>query len=430
MLKKLKFQSVVSLVIGSQIGSAVFLLPARLAVVGPISLFGWLVSGTGAILLALIFAQLSMQVSKGGGPHAYVEKAFGRRAAFFIAWTYWLISWIGSIAIIGAALGYLSPVLGISDSLSILLLQIAVVACITIVNILGVTIAGTLEIFLTIIKCTPLIIIPLVGLFYLNVEHFQSFNNGNSSTLTSINTATLMTFWGFIGLETATATSGVIENPRKTIPRAIIIGTLIVAVFYFLNSFGVMGVVPPEILTNSQAPYVEAAQILFSGGWNVTIALMAFIACVGTLNAWILTSGQIAVEAAKNGLFPSLFSKTNNAGAPYMSLLISFFCILPILCLTTTPNILTGLNVIIDVSVIIFVFIYLFCTLAYMKINAKDPKKSYLYWVIALLGSGFCIWILLFISVQNLFFCSLFILSGVPIYIMQRKKIQQQVGSS
>ena len=109
MIKKLSFRSVVSLVIGSQIGSGVFLLPASLAIVGPIGLFGWLVSGTGAIFLALVFAKLSMLVSnKGGGPHVYVEKAFGKQAAFFVAWTYWLVSWLSSLAVIIAAVSYFS----------------------------------------------------------------------------------------------------------------------------------------------------------------------------------------------------------------------------------------------------------------------------------------------------------------------------------
>ncbi len=427
MSRKLKFQSVVSLVIGSQIGSAVFLLPARLVVLGPISLFGWLISGTGAILLALVFAQLSMLVSKGGGPQVYIEKAFGRGAAFFTAWTYWIISWVGSIAIIIAAVGYLCPLTGISNPFIILLLEIGIIATITLINIRGTVLAGSLEIFLTIIKCAPLIIIPLAGLFFLNMDHFQPLESNSAHALSSLNKASLMTFWGFIGLETATTTAAIIENPRKTIPRAVITGTIVVACIYIFNSVGVMGIVPPQILANSQAPYADATQILFGNGWNIAIAVIAFITCIGTLNAWILTSGQIASEAAKNGLFPSFFAKTNRSGAPYVSLLLALGCIVPILCLTLTPNILTLLNTVIDISVIIFILIYLCCSLAYIKILSQSPKKSYLYWTIALLGAGFCVWILMFISLQNLIFCSLFFLSGVPIYLWQRKKIRQQL---
>lgn len=413
MIKKLNFKSVVALVIGSQIGSGVFLLPASLSILGPISLFGWLISSAGAILLALVFAKLSMVVSKGGGPHVYIEKAFGRKAAFFTAWTYWLISWVSSIAVIVAAVGYLSPLIGVTSPLATLLLEIGILTAITLINIRGVVLAGSIEFFLTILKCIPLVIIPITALFFLKTKYFSPLNPAHLDILSSLNTASLMTFWGFVGLETATTTSAMIENPTKTVPRAVVTGTLIVALIYFLNSFGIMGIVPRETLLTTQAPYVEATKILFGSGWDIAIAILAFVACIGTLNAWVLTSGQIAGEASKDHLFPPFFSKTNKAGSPYMSLLISYFCTVPILILTLTPNILTQLNAIIDLSVSTFVLIYLGCALAHFK-----ATKS----ILALFAAAFCVWILMFISVQNLLLCSLFVLSGAPIYFWKKKK--------
>ena len=420
-MKKLKFQSVLSIVIGSQIGAGIFLLPARLAVLGPISLFGWIVSGAGAVLLALIFAQLSTMVSQGGGPHIYIEKAFGRKAAFFAAWAYWLVSWIGSLAIVIAAVGYLSTLIGISNPLAILFLEAMVITSIILINIRGTSVAGSLEILLTILKCTPLVIIPLAGIYFFKLENFYPQNSANLNILSTLNAASLMTFWGFIGLETATTTAGIIENPKKVIPRAIILGTLLVAVIYFFNSFGIMAVVPPDTLAKSQAPYVEATQTLFGSEWNIAMGIIAFVTCIGTLNAWVLTSGQIAVGAAKNKLFPSFFSKTNKWGSPYISILVSLSCNLLILCLTLTHNLIAQLTAFIDISVIIFVFIYFFCACAYLKIAAKEVKKFNLYKIVAILGAGFCIWILLFTSLQNFLLCSLFVISGIPIYILQRR---------
>lgn len=423
MSKKLAFRSVVSLVIGSQIGSGVFLLPSSLATIGPISLFGWLLSGTGAILLALVFAQLSMLVTKGGGPHTYMEKAFGRKAAFFTAWTYWVVSWISSIAVIVAAVGYLSSLLGISRPSLILLIEILIIVAITLINIRGTVLAGSVEQLLTVIKCLPLLIVPLAGLFFLNANYFTPLNPGNLNVLNSLNSASLMTFWGFIGLETATTTAGIIENPTKTIPRAIIIGTLSVAGIYLLNSFAIMGVVPNEVLAQTQAPYAIATQTIFGSGWNVVIGIIAFIACLGTLNAWVLTSGQIAVEAAKDGLFPSLFSKTNASGAPYMSLLIALFCTIPLLGFTWTPNILEQLNRVIDISVMAFLLVYLACSIAFIKIILKEGlKRPRLYIGIAVCAALFCVWVLAFVSIYHLLFCFLFVLSGLPVYLRQRKK--------
>jgi APA family basic amino acid/polyamine antiporter len=416
MSKKLKFPAIVSLVIGSQIGTGAFLLPASLAMLGPISLFGWFLSGTGAILLALVFAQLSMLVSKGGGPHAFVEYAFGRKAAFFTAWTYWLVSWVSSIAVIIAAVGYLIPLLGLTGPLWIFGLEAAVIIAITLLNLRGVAIVGSFEFYLTIFKCSPLVIIPLTALIYFKPEHFQNLNPGNLGMFHCLNTASLMTFWGFIGLEIATTASNIIDNPKKTIPRAVVLGTSIVAIIYLISSFGIMGIIPHDALALSSAPYSDAAQILFKNGFHLFIAVIAVLACLGTLNAWVLTSGQIAVEAAKDGLFHPLF------GAPYNSLLISTYCIIPLLGLTVKRNILEQLNCIIDVSVITFLFVYMVCCVAFIKIIMREGLKNRgLYLMIATLAIGFCLWIVAFISFKNLLLCSIFIVSGVPIYLWQRR---------
>ncbi len=417
MEKKLKFRSVVSLVIGSQIGSGVFLLPASMAALGPVSLLGWGVSGVGAILLALVFAQLSMRVAKGGGPHVYVERAFGPRWAFYTAWTYWLISWVSSIAVIVAAIGYLSPLIGVREPMVVLALEVGLICGVTLLNMRGAGIAGGLEVFLTVMKCLPLVVIPVAALFCLKREYFTF---GGGEVLGPLNAATLMTFWGFVGLETATTSAGVIENPTKVVPRAVVLGTVVVGLIYFLNSFGVMGVVPPEVLMKSQAPYVDATRVLFGGGWDVAIAGVAFVACVGTLNAWVLTSGQIALEASRDGLFPRLFGRVNGAGAPYMGLMIALGCTVPILIMTLTPNILTQLNLIIDLSVTAFVLIYLMCGLAYLKMGGQKGWHR----AVGVGACLFCGWVLIFGSVWNIVMCALFVLSGVPVYFRQKKRVE------
>ncbi len=193
-----------------------------------------------------------------------------------------------------------------------------------------------------------------------------------------------------------------------------------------------MGVVPPEVLETSQAPYVDAAKIMFGGGWNQVIAFIAFLSCIGTLNAWILTSGQIASEASKEGIFPSFFSKTNRSGTPYISLLIALICTQILLFLTLTPNILEQLNKVIDLSVSIFLFIYLACSLAFLKMLIKKqiiPQNPKRYYIITLLACVFCLWILAFTSLKTLFFCSFFVLSGIPVYLWQKKKtLQKQIA--
>ncbi|WP_010301404.1 amino acid permease [Candidatus Odyssella thessalonicensis] len=424
MSKKMGFREVVSLVIGSQVGSGVFMLPASLALLGPISVFGWLISSSGAILLALVFAQLCIQLPKAGGPHAYVEAAFGREAAFFTSWVYWMISWVSSIAVIIAAVAYLSPLLNLHSPLQNLILEITLLLIITIINIRGTAFAGSMEFILTIFKCIPLLLIPMLGLFFGSAQNFEPMNPNNFELMDVLHQASLMTLWGFIGLESATVTTAAIDNPQKVIPKAVIIGTITVAGLYILNSIGVMAVVPLQELAGNKAPYVEASSHLFGKGWDKVVAIVASIACIGTLNAWVLTSGQIAYGAAKDNLLPEMLGKVNKYESPYMSLILSFLGSVPLLIMTLDKNLVVQVNKIIDISVTAFLFVYILCMLSYIKLNAH---KKPIYLIISLLAVMFCSWALYYTDLSLILWSSIFFLSGLPVYLWQYKHFKRPV---
>ena len=98
-----------ALVVGNMVGSGVFLLPASLAdVAGPVSIIGWLFTGVGAMLLALVFARLASTFPRTGGPYAYSRRAFGDFIGFQTAWGYWIAAWAGNAAIAVAFVGYLA----------------------------------------------------------------------------------------------------------------------------------------------------------------------------------------------------------------------------------------------------------------------------------------------------------------------------------
>ena len=97
--KLLGFWMCTALVMGNMIGSGVFMLPASLAPFGINSLYGWLLTAGGAIMLALVFAQLARALPQGGGPYHYVRAAFGEGSGFLIAWSYWISIWFAVVAI-------------------------------------------------------------------------------------------------------------------------------------------------------------------------------------------------------------------------------------------------------------------------------------------------------------------------------------------
>src|SRR6476659_2053983 len=154
-----------ALVVGNMIGSGVFLLPASLAgTAGPISMFGWVFTGAGAILLALVFAGLGRRMPRTGGPYAYARRAFGDFVGFQTAWGYWIAVWAGNAAIAVAFVGYLAvywPALAAQNLLAALV-AIATIWLLTIANILGVRSGGMIQLVTTILKFIPLVVIGIV----------------------------------------------------------------------------------------------------------------------------------------------------------------------------------------------------------------------------------------------------------------------------
>jgi len=423
MTRKIGFWPVFALVTGSQIGSGVFMLPASLAPYGHLSLLGWFLSGLGAVLLALVFAQLCSRIPKTGGPHAYAHSAFGPTAAFFTGWTYWVISWVSTTAVVIASVGYLTPLIGIHSPITRFILQVCLLAIVTLINVRGVKTAGTVEFFLTNLKLIPLILMPLAALFYFKSSNITYAADIQSIPLTqNIGHVVLLTLWGFIGVESATTSAGSVQNPSKTIPKAVVFGTLTVALLYAFNSIGIMGVIPSEQLANSQAPYADSASIVFGGNWHLLISLLASIICIGTLNAWMLTSGQIALGLAQDGFMPSGFKKLNRYGAPYYSVLISGIGIVPLLMLTLSDNLAQQITTIIDISVTAFLFVYLISVLSCIKIMLKQEEPiKIVQWFYMLGAFVFCGWIISTVPLMVLGIASLFVVSGIPVYFWQKR---------
>ncbi len=374
-MKKIGFWTTTSLVTGNLVGSGVFLLPATLGAFGSLSLLGWLITCMGAIFLSLVFAKFSEILPKTGGPHVYVKEAFGETASFYVAWGYWILAWISNAALVVAASGYISQIAGGLTAGQSLGVELFIIFTVTSINLCSIKFAGKCELILTVLKILPLIIIPTIGLFYVDWSHFTPLNPSDMSLTQGLATVLFVTIWGFIGLESATVPGEEIENPKKTIPRATVIGTSIAAVIYLIGSVATIGVLSRPELMSASAPYAQLASHLFGGNWGVAVGIAAIICALGSFNGWTLVVGRIAYGASHDGLFPRFFSATTKAGAPKWGIIVSALCTSPLLILTISEDLVAQFNYILDVSVSLILVIYLICVAAYFKVAGSDFKS-------------------------------------------------------
>ncbi|NNC98153.1 MAG: amino acid permease [Gammaproteobacteria bacterium] len=423
--KKLGFWMCVSLVVGNMVGSGIFLLPSSLAEYGGISIIGWIVTAFGALMTALVFVRLSRKMPAQGGPYAYTRKGFGDVAGFTVAWGYWVSLWCGNAAISVAMVSYLSyffPQLSETPLLGVVV-ALAAIWTLTLVNCRGVRHAGYVQVITTVLKLTPLIIIGIAVFLYFDVSQFEPLNKSEKTTFNAVTATAALTLWAFLGLESATIPADNVEDPVKTIPRATLLGFLIAAVVYISSTTTILSVIPHVDLVSSNAPFADAAKILWGEWAGTLVAVGAVISCFGALNGWILLQGQMPMAAAHDGLLPAVF-KGNAHGVPVKGLLISSGFVSFIAISNYTDGLVALFTFSILLATLMVLVPYLFTALYELKliISKQTIAKDWLALLTTILAMVYTLWAISGIGKDALLVGIGLILSGLPVYWWMRKR--------
>lgn len=404
--KALTLPILVSLVVGNMIGTGIYLLPASLAPFGFYSLFAWGFTSLGALFLALAFAHLSKRFRQTGGPVIYCRQAFGHLPGFLVAYIYWasnLVSIAGlAISSVGY-LGYLFPSLNATNPAfhpaMVLVTELGIVWLFTLINLIGIHTAGVTQLYLTIIKVLPLLLIAVVGLHHVHLANFTlpASQAGStdlaSSPMLNISRAAALTFWAFIGLESATVPSESTQG-YQTIYKATIYGTLITAFVYILSSYVLQGMIPASRLAASQFPFAEAAIVLFGQPAALVIALCAFISGVGALNGCMLLQGQIVYAAARDRYFPKQFSKLSKHDVPISGQVFSSSLICVLLIVTMQPSLLKQFDHVALLAALLTLITYLFTAMAEVKFVLKDRLWKSVPMLVAGISVIYSLWMI------------------------------------
>jgi basic amino acid/polyamine antiporter, APA family len=427
---KLGLWMLTALVAGNMIGSGIFMLPAALAHYGSISILAWVLTATGAIFLALVFCRLSELIPKTGGPYTYCRIAFGDFVGFQVAYNYWVALCVGNAAIVVALVAYLGVFWPeVKDDLYLsFFVKAGIVWLLTLVNILGVRKAGVLQLVTTILKILPLLLIGILGLFFIQPENLAHFNLTGQPTLPALTGAATLTLWAFIGLESATVPAEEASNP-KDVSRATILGTVIAALVYILSTVAVMGIISPANLATSTAPFADAANVMLGGWGGWLIAIGAIVSCFGALNGWTLLQGQIPYAAARDGMFPAIFARKSRYGTPVFGLVLSSVLITALLALTLNQTLVHQFTFIILLATLAALIPYFFTAMAELMIFIKyrehfKGQRLIKSVIIAVLAGTYSFWAIAGSGHEKVFYGMLLFFSGIPIYIWMRWKTQ------
>src|SRR3984885_10652760 len=309
-----------AVVVGTIIGSGIFLVPAEMMqAVGSAKLvyLAWVVGGLLSFFGALAYAELGAMKPQAGGEYVYVRDAYGPLAGFLYAWTWFVIAKPASIAtvVIGLVriLGTFQIFSFFSASAISLpfavtwgqLVAIAAAILISLLNYLGVRKAGEFQLVFTLLKVAIILGIVLVcfGGGAGNWGHFRELYVGAKGGIAGFMAALVAALWAYDGWNDLNMVAGEIKRPERSIPIALIAGVATVGLLYVLVNAGVQYVLPASAIAASPRPASDAVAPVMGHAGAAIVSLGMAISMLVTLNGTIMSGARVPYAAARDGYF-------------------------------------------------------------------------------------------------------------------------------
>jgi basic amino acid/polyamine antiporter, APA family len=307
--KSLRTWDGIALLIGIIIGSGIYSTPYLIAGYLPsfaAAAMAWVGVGVFVIISGLVYAELGTRLPATGGEYVYIERAFGRWAGFMFGWAQLFIirtSSAAGLSIIAADyIGFFIPIQGLSHTM----VAVGLLAVLGGVNLIGVQWASLLNKFSTSVKVTALVLFAVAGLLFLQTVDVQFGQVAAPTTGLShegnLIAALFLIIFSYTGWDRVGYVAGEMKDPRKSMPRTMILGLTIVLVIYWAVNTVYYGVLGVEGLRATSTPAAEVAGQLVGGGGAAVVAILAIISAVGSINGTMMASSRVYYAMARDGL--------------------------------------------------------------------------------------------------------------------------------
>lgn len=321
---KFGFWSIVLLGINGIVGTGIFLLPNKAySLIGTASLGVLLFDALLAGCMALCFAEVAGFFTRNGGPYLYAKHSLGDFFGYEVGvlkWIVVMIAWATMAVGFATALGAAFPVLA-GETMKYIIAT-AMIIILTILNIAGVNATKILSNIITISKLVPLIAFIVIGIFFVNGADFSPIFPGNEYQEGTFASAAILLFFAYTGFEAIAVAAEDMENPKKNLPRAIIVTMIIVSVLYMLIlgiSIGIMG----TDLAHTKAPIQDAFGMIL-GPAGAYFVLAGTLLSMGGINmAESFLGPRVCTSLAEDGMLPAALAKRTAWNTPYVASIVT-----------------------------------------------------------------------------------------------------------
>ena len=330
--RRLGLWSAVAVVIGSTIGSGIFRTPATVAARVddmPLLLLAWVLGGVVALCGALTYAELAAMFPRSGGIYVFIREGFGPLPAFLFGWAELLIirpGAYGAISITSSA--YTLRLLGLDPAAAVAglpvraeqLLGAGYILIVAVVNYFGIHRGAILQNVSTAFKVGALALLVVLG-FALTGGHglspgamlAQRAPVGVSPFLLAM----VAILWAYDGFADLAFVGGEVTDPQRNLPRAMFIGTGVVAALYLAANLVYLHLIPIQQMKGAELVAADVARMLLGSAGVVAVSAAVAVSTFGTLNGSMMTAPRIFFAMAEDGVFPRAVSRVDpRTGAP------------------------------------------------------------------------------------------------------------------
>ncbi len=318
-----------AIVVGTIIGSGIFLVPAEMMqAVGSAKLvyLAWLVGGLLSFFGALTYAELGAMKPQAGGEYVYVRDAYGPLGGFLYGWTWFVIAKPASVATIATGLvrilGTFSVFSFFSENIFVAnlsshsfavtwgqLISVAAAILISALNYLGVKKAGEFQLVFTLLKVAIILGIVIVCFSGSGSAAGRGWNNfagtftGAKGGIAGFMAALVAALWAYDGWNDLNMVAGEINHPERNIPIALIAGVATVGILYVLVNAGVQYVLPASVIAASPRPASDAVALVMGHMGAAIVSIGMAVSMLVTLNGTIMSGARVPYAMARDGYF-------------------------------------------------------------------------------------------------------------------------------
>lgn len=426
--------SLTALVFSSMVGAGIFSLPQNMAEVAGVRavLIGWGITGVGILALAASFLYLSrLKPELDGGIYTYARAGFGELVGFFSAWGYWLcatIGVVGYLVIAFAALGSFVDTpqqvwFGEGNTLAAFIGESCILWAVHCLVSRGVQQAAMFNLVATLAKSLPLLLFVLFACYYFDPVTFAQ--DQAASTLAvpvseQVRNTMLITLWVFTGIEGAAVLSARAKNKRD-VGTATVLGVVLALLLYVLISVLALGILARPELAALPNPSMARLMGHMSGSWGKALISVGLIVSVlASYVSWTLFSAEVPFSAARHGAFPAIFLRQNRNGTPIASLWLSSLTVQ--FCLLLVWLLGKGYTNLLLISTSMILVPYLLIGLFLLKLSLSGQGNG-LMRVVALVASGYGLWLLYAAGVEYLLLSLLLYGPGLLLFLYSRSQV-------